>query len=474
MDKLTQTLPWTNFCCPHSKKPTLADEIDIHGLRDVFSPSRKLSIFWCVILVVFAGFYGGFLYQNFSNMVSQPLKTSIAIRSEKSMMYPTLNFCPASYLDSAKVDAHPELKWLDDFLPNGLAGYSPRGYSNRSYNLTSVRKVTMADFKRRLTDLSLGPKEFVLACDNSMSRPCRISIVPVLSMRHGLCYVVRAADQQIYPEFGLRMILNANINPIRRSSTNAVQLALLYGERLVEMGGQVALEPGRYMRLSLRRTKVQYVDCPWGEKPQRCVTETHSGDIAKGFFVLRNVSYTSYSCGTDCYSHAMHKLFGCLRPTDPSVLRDSYHNATVCSIEQVNAFFDTVEKAVTAGDCIGKCMIPSCSEDRVSVTENSVVLHSIPTYPVFENQWRSINISHSLQSVILVDIAFPALEYTIIEQSYMKSVPEIVAEIGGQTGLWLGGSMVTIVQVIVVVYKSICKRLMTSKRKVSESFVRTV
>ena len=115
---------------------------------------------------------------------------------------------------------------------------------------------------------------------------------------------------------------------------------------------------------------------------------------------------------------------------------------------------------------IDKQCSPSCPLECDSVNyELSLSTASYPTR-VFANvlsrresirrhfgENETITYEKLKESVLALDINFAELKYTLISESASKSIVDLIASIGGTIGLFLGTSLLGIVDVIEAIYK---------------------
>lgn len=70
------------------------------------------------------------------------------------------------------------------------------------------------------------------------------------------------------------------------------------------------------------------------------------------------------------------------------------------------------------------------------------------------------------KDLIQLDISFGRLEINNMEQSFSKTIAQMIADMGGQVNLWMGASMITLIEFPVMLVAYCCYRLY---RKVVDS-----
>lgn len=89
--------------------------------------------------------------------------------------------------------------------------------------------------------------------------------------------------------------------------------------------------------------------------------------------------------------------------------------------------------------CKSRCYVP-CQFTRYQMKLSDAPLHALG-YKYLLDYYNT-----TIDNIIDVALAYPALDYTEFKQDLSKSFDELISDLGGQIGLWLGASMVTIIQ----------------------------
>ncbi|KRX56416.1 Acid-sensing ion channel 2 [Trichinella sp. T9] len=194
-----------------------------------------------------------------------------------------------------------------------------------------------------------------------------------------------------------------------------------------------------YTRMSLYAEYHEYLDVETGPKAQPCISEEE-----KHFSVL-DLEYNVAACQMDCFQNLTLTKCDCIILQDVSFvkadIRDSVH---FCSPEEItNCVLPEVtnsnETQTLYESCCDKCHT-SCSIWHYNVQSSSMGLHE----PAF-NFLQKYNIS--LDNLVYLHIAHTSLEYTEVGQEWATEIDNLIADFGGQVGLWIGGNLITFIQI---------------------------
>ena len=76
------------------------------------------------------------------------------------------------------------------------------------------------------------------------------------------------------------------------------------------------------------------------------------------------------------------------------------------------------------------------------------------------------------KAITLIDIGFDNLETKLTKESIADRASSLVSDLGGQLGLWLGISMVSLLEVISCVFFCIPKSLVNVQKRISKDWER--
>ncbi|KAK7811252.1 hypothetical protein U0070_027214 [Myodes glareolus] len=170
---------------------------------------------------------------------------------------------------------------------------------------------------------------------------------------------------------------------------------------------------GMHSRVTIRQLKTVHQEHPWGEcKP----------DIK-----LRNFpTYNTYSCLKECKAQHIQRLCGCL----PFLLPDHIELRGLCTMGTHNS----------------SCPV-SCEETEYPAT---ISYSTFPSQRALKFLAKKLNQSQEYlsENLVNIEINYSDLNYKVTQQQKAVSVPELLADVGGQLGLFCGASLITIIEII--------------------------
>uniref|UniRef100_A0AC35FJ00 Uncharacterized protein n=1 Tax=Panagrolaimus sp. PS1159 TaxID=55785 RepID=A0AC35FJ00_9BILA len=124
--------------------------------------------------------------------------------------------------------------------------------------------------------------------------------------------------------------------------------------------------------------------------------------------------------------------------------------------------------------CKSVCKDP-CKYWKYSKTLSTVNLSLEQAKPFITNYSET---SQDLKNMIILEIFYTSLDYTVIKHMVAMTPSSFIAQLGGQFSLWIGGSMVSVVQFIIYIcggsfshfYRKYIHRPKAQHRKCRNSF----
>ncbi|KAL1777805.1 acid-sensing ion channel 5 [Sigmodon hispidus] len=189
---------------------------------------------------------------------------------------------------------------------------------------------------------------------------------------------------------------------------------------------------GMHARVTIRQLKTVHQEYPWGE----C-----NPDIK-----LKNfTTYSTYSCLKECKAQHIQTICECL----PFLLPG---NGIECDLLKhyncVSPILDRIELKglCTMGTHNSSCPV-SCEETEYPAT---VAYSTFPSQRGLKVLAKKLNQSQDYlrENLVNIEINYSDLNYKITQQQKAVSVPELLADVGGQLGLFCGASLITIIEII--------------------------
>ncbi|XP_077159643.1 acid-sensing ion channel 3 isoform X3 [Paroedura picta] len=457
-----------------SKLINFAAGCTLHGLAHVFLPGpftpRRLA--WAGALVAAVGI---FLYQVAERVQYYREYHHVTMLDEEEgtrLVFPAVTFCNYNRIRRSRL-ARNDLHWLG----RELLGVEPPDYPDYLRALGwpdtdasppgffPTRTFSMLDFFQRT---SHALEDMLLDC-TFRSRECGPENFTAIFTRLGKCYMFNsgAPGHELLTTVkggtgnGLELVLNIQQDeylPVwgdtEETSYEAGMKVQIHTQEeppsIDQLGFGVA--PGFQTFVSCQQQRLFYLPPPWGD--------CKSSPLESTFFP----NYSMAACRIDCETRYLAENCNCRMVHMPG-------DANICTPEQYKECADPALNFLVEKDsdyCL--CQTP-CETVRFG-KELSVV--KIPSKASAKFLAKKYNRSEQYirENLLVLDIFFEALNYETIEQKAAYEVAGLLGDIGGQMGLFIGASLLTILEIFDYLYEVLREKLLglcQSRRQVGNS-----
>ncbi|XP_060104167.1 acid-sensing ion channel 3 [Heteronotia binoei] len=197
--------------------------------------------------------------------------------------------------------------------------------------------------------------------------------------------------------------------------------------------------PGFQTFVSCQQQRLFYLPPPWGD--------CKSGPAESAFFPR----YSLAACRIDCETRYLAEACNCRMLHMPG-------NANICTPEQYKGCAEpALDLLVEKEEAYCRCHTP-CETVRFN-KELSVV--QIPSKASAKYLAKKYNRSEQYikENLLVLDIFFEALSYETIEQKKAYEVAGLLGDIGGQMGLFIGASLLTILEIFDYLFEVLREKL---------------
>ncbi|CAL8342560.1 unnamed protein product [Arctogadus glacialis] len=183
-----------------------------------------------------------------------------------------------------------------------------------------------------------------------------------------------------------------------------------------------------------------YLPPPWGE----CESKAPES----GYFP----TYSVTACRIDCETRYIVENCNCRMVHMPG-------DASYCTPEQYKDCAEPALAKLSASE-ISNCMCRTpCNMTRYNKELSMVKIPSKTSARYLEKRFNKSE-KYITDNILVLDVFFEALNYETIEQKKAYEVAGLLGDIGGQMGLFIGASILTILELFDYAYEVLKDRLM--------------
>nr|XP_003933075.2 acid-sensing ion channel 2 [Saimiri boliviensis boliviensis] len=205
-----------------------------------------------------------------------------------------------------------------------------------------------------------------------------------------------------------------------------------------ELGFGVA--PGFQTFVATQEQRLTYLPPPWGE--------CRSSEMGLDFFPV----YSITACRIDCETRYIVENCNCRMVHMPG-------DAPFCTPEQHKECAEPALGLLAEKDsnyCL--CRTP-CNLTRYNKELSMVKIPSKTSAKYLEKKFNKSE-KYISENILVLDIFFEALNYETIEQKKAYEVAALLGDIGGQMGLFIGASILTVLELFDYIYELIKEKLL--------------
>lgn len=406
-----------------------------HGVVHIFiGKSRIRKFLWLLIILASAGACLFNCIDRIRFLASRPTATTISLQREQEIDFPAVTICNLNMLKRDYLTENGLSSLVQEILllepeDEGFVGICT-DYFQSNPDLPNVTYMEMLFQGKH--DL----ESFIIGCDY-FGRECSITLenfVPTLT-RLGICYMfnggfdghpVRKA-KGTGARLGLRLIVNVSQDQYHASPNldAGVKIAVHHQSVPPEPDNLgVAIPTSSNAFISLRQ--LNFVD----NTRRTCIAKE---EVSSLNFLQGDYVYSSASCAVDCLYTQVANACGCIISSEYPADREPFTSLPLCTVRDICC--------VLFQQIISNCSncVPSCHSSSYQVTA------SYSTFPA-NFAVEKYDLLSSNDDLLMANIFYESLSITEEVTSSSYNVVSLLSDIGGQLGLFLGVSVITVIE----------------------------
>ncbi|XP_036401877.1 acid-sensing ion channel 4-A-like [Megalops cyprinoides] len=434
-------------CVPPAKDLAgFAESCSLHGINHIFV-SGRLGVRQSLWALAFLLSLALFLYQAAKCAIwylEHPHVTALNEEASREMVFPAVTICNINrFRFSALTDA-------DIYHLANLTGLPPKNKDGHKPTDLEYPAPDMQDIFNR-TGHQL--EEMLKSC-NFSGQNCSAKDFSVVYTRYGKCYTFNG-DKEMPRKTkqggmgnGLEIMLDIQQDEYLPIWKETNETSLEAGIR-VQIHSQdeppyihqlgFGVSPGFQTFVSCQEQRLTYLPQPWGN------CRSTSEQMIPGY-----KTYSISACRLHCESSEVLRRCKCRMVHMPG-------DADICTPNKINCV--DVALAVfqkSNGDSCA-CETP-CNLTRYGKELSMVKIPSKGSARYLSRKYNETE-EYIRDNFLVLDIFFEALNYETIEQKKAYDVAGLLGDIGGQMGLFIGASILTILEILDYIYEVIKDRM---------------
>uniref|UniRef100_A0A674J4A6 Acid sensing ion channel subunit family member 4 n=1 Tax=Terrapene triunguis TaxID=2587831 RepID=A0A674J4A6_9SAUR len=417
----------------------------IHGLHHMGSrwQSRPRCLLWGLAFLLSLSLLGTWSSNRVRYLLSCPVHSRVRMAWAARLRFPAVTLCnnnPVRFLQLTKPDLYSAGQWLGLAAENRslLPGLLEGRLANYSRFLPPRRSErTMHSLFHRLGHQI---EDMLLAC-RFRGEPCGPQHFTPVYTRYGKCYTFNAdprsprVTRQGGMGNGLELMLDIQQEeylPIWRETNETsfeagirVQIHSQDEPPYIHQLG-FGVSPGFQTFVSCQEQRLTYLPQPWGN----CRASVPGEQILPGY-----EGYSIAACRLQCEKEAVVSSCQCRMAPMPGPC------PAVCRADA--AVEDSQERC--------SCPTP-CNLTRYGKEISMVRIPNKGSARYLARKYHR-NETYIRENFLVLDIFFEALNYEAIEQKKAYELAGLLGDIGGQMGLFIGASILTILEILDYIYE---------------------
>jgi hypothetical protein len=386
------------------------------------SKSLIVKLIWLLFISLFGTGCVYFTRNSLLDFFSYNTVTSMNIIKQNETQFPTVSFCV--YLSNLTLENIP----LNDYIISCKFDF-------KDCNLDK-------DFK--IYSITRGDLCFRFNSDQN-----KIKNISRIDTDTGLSVLFRIKEYQ--KQF---LAASSSKNQVFKMSVYIQNYSAIFRIDRFSYDSGLQLSSG-YSYIQIDREFIQNLPLPYNE----CIKQDTTDYVSNLFqhFKQINNTYLQKDCFDFCIEEVILKQCNCSKNIKLGEISKCFSSSRNCIIDLISKY-SLLKTELMPDICYQKCPI-ECDYIVYNTKQNYV--SSLPDSYLNENKLQNI----SKDDLILINVYYPKLEYISVEQMAKTEFFDLVSNIGGIFGLFLGLSFFTFVEIIEIIFELLNEFI--TKKKIS-------
>uniref|UniRef100_A0A8C5LV56 Acid-sensing ion channel 1 n=1 Tax=Leptobrachium leishanense TaxID=445787 RepID=A0A8C5LV56_9ANUR len=427
-----------------------ASNCTLHGLNHIVTtgPWGPRCVSWAAAFLLSLSLFLSQVWERVAYYRVYPYITAIDAMVANQMDFPAITFCNCNRFRSSQLSPE-EIRFLLPIVgePDENSKFALKSTLELSSDLFDMMDIT----ERASHQLS----EMMLGC-RYQGKECDPSDFTTVFTRYGKCYTFNSGQNGRTPLVttkggtgnGLELMLDIQQDeylPVwgetdETSFEAGIKVQIHSQDEppfIDQLGFGVA--PGFQTFVSCQEQRITYLPPPWGD----CKSSAMDSEFYD--------TYSISACRIDCETRYLVENCNCRMVHMPG-------DASYCTPELYKECADPALDFLVEKDnefCV--CETP-CNMTRYGKELSMVKIPSKASAKYLAKKYNKSE-QYILENILVLDIFFEALNYETIEQKKAYEVAGLLGDIGGQMGLFIGASILTVLELFDYAYEVLRHKL---------------
>ena len=421
------------------------------------------KILWIIFFLGFAACTFCFLIFGLLDFFEFEVISKIRVFNEHSLLYPTVTICDANPLTTKEAEnliTDANIQTID-FINRKDKNYSITEtiYNMYSFTIYGMKRAFDLDDKGKQS-LGFSIQSILHLCTFN-GKTCDASDFHwVFSYAHGNCFQYNSESNATQPlketklggtSYGLMLLIrnltNANKHPTFFSS--GLKLFIHNGSFISSSAKEIFVEAGKHTSIAMKKIFTYRAPAPHSE----CKDLTNFKSELYNHIKNLNGQYRQNDCFELCLQKIIIENCKCFLSTLPlyytKLAPCSTPNNTACFVQ---SYYDN--SANLDAKCIQECPL-ECDYVTYDLTLSTLDYPSRAFFNDLKNnsymEYTNTSFDEFKQTHLALNIFYPNKEFTEIRETPKMKLVDLVSNLGGALGIFLGFSIFSFVEVFEIV-----------------------
>ncbi|CAF0884383.1 unnamed protein product [Rotaria sordida] len=464
-----------------------------HGIRRISCATSILErIFWSTTFLAFTALMCIFIYTVILKYIGNPTKINLSVKHYRDPInFPAVTFCNLNPLRNESLvddDIHHQ------HTPTSYSSYIDNDYQNK-FSEYMIRLLAKNLKNKRSPIIESGYKlnDLLIKCTFN-GRFCHRNLTSFFHPNYGNCYTFNndihvdrtqrndslhrwsIDDEDVEDSYKLFLELYLYQNEyIPYLDDRAAIRLFIHRKHQIPILSQTSLflPPTTFTKLIFSQRIISF--------SQRC--RNNLTNNMKRIFGSNNVRYSQTLCFKLCEFRFIKKLCNCTDQLLMVFLQFFSQNYTtyantdnLCSIKnKCLTYRNLFNSSKHCPECLPECeliqyKIQSSYADYPNTRSTDKVLQRVENYlkttgysvvPLNTSACSNNRKGALLDNIVAVEISASPFATEILSESLMYTWVDVISSIGGQTGLWIGVSLISFVEIAELLFLLMCHFIKT-------------